>query len=488
MDGQRRKELGSYYTPDYIVKSLVRWAVRAPSDRLLDPACGDGRFLAAHPNCVGVEQDTDATDRVHQLARRELPPGSLIHEGDFFTWAAQTRERFECAAGNPPFIRYQRFNGQVRRTALRLCWEHGAKFSSLSSSWAPFIVVTATLLKRGGRLAFVVPAEIGHAPYARPVLKYLASRFRVVHVVAVRGKMFSQLSEDCWLLYCEGYGGKTHELRFTSLDQFQFSAQPPESYIRVSLADWSEWNWRLRCFLLPDEVRQVYREAIADKSCVRLRDVAKVGIGYVTGANDFFHLRPSEAARARIPPCFLQPSVRNGRLLTGRAITKTTVEAWSRRDDPMLLLQLSAEDELPTEVKRYLDSPAGKRARTAYKCRTRNPWWAVPDVVVPDAFLSYMCGKTPVLVANRADCVGTNSVLMVRLRKHVCLSWLQQIWEQDFTRLSCEIEGHALGGGMLKLEPGEAARVVLRATQFSKSDRRAIEGGIATLQRWRHYA
>ena len=46
-------------------------------------------------------------------------PGSLIHEGDFFAWAARTNERFECAAGNPPFIRYQRFSGEVRRQAYR---------------------------------------------------------------------------------------------------------------------------------------------------------------------------------------------------------------------------------------------------------------------------------------------------------------------------------------------------------------------------------
>lgn len=488
MDDRRRKEFGCYYTPDYVVRSLVRWAVRSPSDCLLDPACGDGRFLAAHENSVGVEQNTDATDSDHQLKGHWLRPTSSIHKGDFFAWAAKTNERFECAAGNPPFIRYQRFNGQVRRAALGLCCEHGAKFSSLSSSWAPFIVATATLLKRGGRLAFVVPAEIGHAPYASPVVKYLASRFEVVHVVAVRRKMFSALSEDCWLLYCAGYGGKTSFLRFTSLDEFHFSARPPDSHIRISLREWSEWNCRLRCFVLPNQIRELYREASAREGCARFRDIAKVGIGYVTGANDFFHFRPSEAASARVPQRFLQPTVRNGRFLTGRAINHSTVEAWRRRDEPMLLLRLSGEHELPPQVRRYLDSSAGKRARTAYKCRTRKPWWVVPHVVVPDAFLSYMSGRAPALVANHAKCVGTNSVHIVKLQERVSLNWLQQIWGQDFTRLSCEIEGHALGGGMLKLEPREASRILLTASPRSKSDRRLIEEGIETLQRWRHYA
>jgi adenine-specific DNA-methyltransferase len=34
-----------------------------------------------------------------------------------------------------------------------------------------FLVTTASLLKQGGRLAFVVPAEIGHAPYAAPLVE-----------------------------------------------------------------------------------------------------------------------------------------------------------------------------------------------------------------------------------------------------------------------------------------------------------------------------
>jgi adenine-specific DNA methylase len=175
MNKDRQKCRGAYYTPEPVVHTLVRWAVRRDADRLLDPACGDGRFLTVHPNSVGVEQDPDAASAVHEAA-----PGALIHQDDFFMWANETCERFECAAGNPPFIRYQRFAGETRKTALNLCAKHGAMLSGLTSSWAPFLIATASLLKPGGRMAFVVPAEIGHAPYARPVLEYLAAHFSTV--------------------------------------------------------------------------------------------------------------------------------------------------------------------------------------------------------------------------------------------------------------------------------------------------------------------
>ena len=169
-----QKQAGAYYTPPPVVSNLVGWSVRKESDRLLDPSCGDGRFIAAHRNSFGVEQDTDAV-----AATMNRAPWGDVHEGEFFAWATRTRERFECAAGNPPFIRYQTFNGATRERALQLCESLGAKFSVLSASWAPFLVATASLLKPGGRMAFVVPAAIGHAPYAAPLLDYLA---KLTHV------------------------------------------------------------------------------------------------------------------------------------------------------------------------------------------------------------------------------------------------------------------------------------------------------------------
>lgn len=180
-----RKESGAYYTPDHVVRSLVRWAVRAPTDLMLDPACGDGRFIAAHPNSVGVERDS----RAAALAVRRAS-GSRVHEGDFFAWAAAAAERFDCAAGNPPFIRYQTFRGEDRARAFRLCADLGVEFSGLTASWAPFLVATAGLLRPGGRMAFVVPAAIGHAPYAAPLLEYLVGNFAAVRVVAIRENCF----------------------------------------------------------------------------------------------------------------------------------------------------------------------------------------------------------------------------------------------------------------------------------------------------------
>lgn len=480
----RRKATGSYYTPPGIARSLVKWAVRDPGDRLLDPSCGDGRFLALHQPSVGVEQDAEAAAGAGRRA-----PWAAVHRADFFSWSSSTAERFDCAAGNPPFIRYQRFSGETRQVALALCRRLGAPFSALTSSWAPFIVAAAHLVRPGGRIAFVVPAEIGHAPYATPLLTWLLDHFGSVQVIAVRRKLFPRLSEDCWLLHATGRGAATDRVKLTKLDAFTESSEPPPEGESIHRDDLARWTGRLRPFLVPPAARDLYLATARAAETNRLGRVARVGIGYVTGDNDFFHLRPSRARAAGIPDQFLKPTVRSGRTLRGEAITAEHVRAWLRRDDPALLLHLPRHGgTLPTEVIRYLTSPAAERARAGYKCRMRDPWYAVPDVHSPDAFLSYMSGQGPALVANRAGCVCTNTVHAVSLNGAMTFDELRRRWDHPLTRLSCELEGHPLGGGMLKLEPREAARILLPAPEpLDPEHERTVHDSLDVLRRWRHY-
>lgn len=479
-----KKRLGAFYTPPEIAKTLVGWVVRSPRDRLLDPACGDGRFLAAHRNSVGVECNVAGV-----LAATRQTRGSMIHVAEFFSWAEECRERFDCAAGNPPFIRYQHFTGTERDAALRLCSRLGAGFSGLTSSWAPFIVGCAGLLKPGGRMAFIVPAEIGHAPYARPLIDYLTKHFAQVLLLAVQTKLFPQLSEDVWVLYSEGFGRQTDRIQFASTETFRCFPVPPKASESIAVDEWKSWNFRLRPYILSEPIRQLYQQLRNSPDAVALGEVARVGIGYVTGANDFFHLRPSRAKLFGIPNQFLTPSVRNGRWFNGRAVTHVQIQRWLDEDELVLLLRLPKGEALHPRVQEYLDSADGRQARTSFKCRTRKPWYVVPDVRVPDAFLSYMSGEGPQLVANEASCSCTNSIHAVCLNKGWDFATLEKAWSHPLARFSCEVEGHPLGGGMLKVEPGEGARILVpRATlRLSKPQRICIDDGIETMRRWRHY-
>jgi len=310
-----------------------------------------------------------------------------------------------------------------------------------------------------------------------------------VQLVAVREKLFPDLSEDCWLLYTEGFSGTTDHIAFTVLDRFAWSARPPKQAEKIPLNEWREsWNRRLRPYLLPASIRDAYRTIACDPGSHRLSSFASVGIGYVSGDNGFFHLRPSEAKRWRIPAAYLHPTVRTGRMLAQRSITPTTVAAWQKADEPVMLLRLQRGQEISASVRRYLDSSAGQEARQGYKCRNREPWYAVPDVQVPDFIMSYMAGRSANLVQNSAGVTCTNTVHGVRVRDRALATKLLPGWGTPLSQLSCELEGHPLGGGMLKLEPREAGRLLFAPSgAITLASASALEEGISIMQRWRHY-
>ena len=484
----RAKRLGQFFTPSDVAAALVQWAVRHSDDRILDPSCGDGEFLGTHESAVGIELDP-----THAAAARLRAPAALVHQADFFSWAAETHERFEAVVGNPPFIRYQGFAGNMRRRALELANIFGARLPELTSSWAPFVAASAMLLKPNGRLAFVVPAEIGHASYAVPLIEALCRRFETITIVAVREKMFPELAEDAWLLFASGFGGQTTHVALAATDRFDCKQPIPSQLTRIPVDALHAARGRIRRWLLPNNVLSLYQYFEAHDSVERLGDVADINIGYVSGANDFFHLRPSEARRWRIPEHMLKVAVRKGASLPDKtSLTHADVRRWIDNDDPVMLLHITRDHaKLPKAITKYLESPLGREVREAYKCRVRDPWYCVPDVRVLHGFLTYMSGERVQLIRNSAGCVATNSVHVVKMKTGNAFSQMQQRFANALTNLSCEVEGHPLGGGMLKVEPREAQRLLLPSKSLQgeiMNVAAALEEGVNVMKRWRHYA
>jgi hypothetical protein len=82
-----------------------------------------------------------------------------------------------------------------------------------------------------------------------------------------------------------------------------------------------------------------------------------------------------------------------------------------------------------------------------------------------------MSGTVPRLVTNEAGAVAPNSLHMLRMHDGIKGSCgaITALWQTSLTRLSTELEGHAMGGGMLKLEPSEAGKCIVAAPELSDS-------------------
>jgi adenine-specific DNA methylase len=464
-----QKALGAFYTGEPVARWIVKWAVRGPQDTLLDPSCGGGVFLESASKRLGAKGNgkppiwgIDVDDEALRTAGERVANCKLL-KTDFFSVQSSELPGFDAVVGNPPFIRYQTFNGKSRLSALARAREAGAQLPQLSSSWAPFIVHAASFLKKGGRLGMVVPAELTHARYAREVLKFVAGKFARIQLCIFRKKLFPELSEDTGVLLCDGYQNQCTWFSIAILNDIQEAEE--ESYLElpVNLESVLSGRTRLTHYLLSPKVRDLYLGLSENPRVRRIGAAADIGIGYVTGCNDFFHVSLSESRQWKLPPDFLRPALLGMHGAFGALVRKAdwTVLRDAGRKAYLLAIPPTSEAKLPSAVREYLRFGEQLGVPSRFKCRVREPWYSVPHVRVADAFLSYMSGQSPRLIGNRPGLVAPNTLHLVRFEKGERAEPFIGGWYSSLTRLSCEMEGHPLGGGMLKLEPTEAERVLV---------------------------
>ncbi len=468
---ERAKAFGAFYTDAVVADFLVRWAVRQPAETVLDPSFGGGVFLeaAAARLCelggnkgqvYGVELDGEVYARVFQELTG-ITPEHLV-QSNFFAVEPGDLPPLDAVVGNPPFIRYQSFSGELASSRAKA---QGVELTKLSSSWAPFLIHSAAFLKPGGRLGMVIPAELAHAAYAKPVLEYLTQTFGRVTLLTFKERLFPDISQDTLLLLAEDKNGPFEGLFWRDLDEGEALTQSADSILqsatKLSYPKLANGQEKLIAQLLPPEARALYGELSERPEVSSLGTLADVGIGYVTGANSFFHLSAERAAELGLSGEHLKRAVFRSAALSGLAFTETD---WNTSEPKTAGYLLHIEGgTVSEELENYLGQGETAGVSRAFKCRVRTPWYRVPHIYTPDAFLTYMSGLRPQLVANRAEAAAPNTLHVVRFRPdmNIPARTLAAFWQTSLTSLSVELEGHALGGGMLKLEPSEARRVLI---------------------------
>jgi adenine-specific DNA-methyltransferase len=489
----RSKELGAYYTERPVARFLLDWAISSASDTVLDPSFGGGVFLEAAyervrtiggdpcAQVLGIELD----DQAFTSFRSSLfeKPNLQLRQSDFFDVDPLDLGPVTAVVGNPPYIRYQRFTGLARERALLRAKEVGVNLPRLTSSWAPFLVHATRFVAPGGRLGMVLPAELAYATYARPVIEYLRRSFRGLRILTFRRRLFRQLSEDTLLLLADGKGYPFDRLEFTELAGVESLAAPLPAGICIESAGASTGMPRLAAYLLPPRARELYAELSGVETVRPLGTLVSVGIGYVTGDNDFFHLDRATAQAYGIPDTALQAAVRSISDFDGLRYIESDWEREQRSGRPNLLLRGDRADV--EQLSRYLDEGVSRGVNQRYKCRVRSPWFVVPHVHVGDAFVSCMSGDRPKFVLNHAYAVAPNTLHVAKIRPghSATPEAIASAWRTSLTGLSCELEGHALGGGLLKLEPVEARRVLLPLPMLGPATYHDLAGEIDQLER-----
>lgn len=161
-----RKQLGAWYTPPDLVDAVVDAVITPPfvAGRsrplaVLDPSCGDGRFLAAAARrtaslgaCVSLT-GCDLDPAAITEARATLPDDTDLRQADALAtmWPP---ERFDLVIGNPPYLS-QMAAATTRGGSSR---RGGGPYADAA---AEFLALAGELVEpAGGRVALVLPQSM----------------------------------------------------------------------------------------------------------------------------------------------------------------------------------------------------------------------------------------------------------------------------------------------------------------------------------------
>lgn len=464
-----RKIRGGYYTPHALADYLCNWAIRAPTDHVLEPSCGDGSFVSAATRLMGRGGRMTAVEIMRpeiEKAKQSVNGSAGTLEwrcGSFFDIAPELLKRrgYDVALGNPPFIRFQHFDKQERERAFRLLNSFGYRPNGLANAWIAFVQLSAELLRDGGRLAMVVPAELLQVKYAAELRERLPKLFEDVCLVAFDELVFPQIQQEVVLLLADGRRRCAGAQGCLLTKQVANGAalldtEPTAGAVSHLPERYGQAGMKWTSLFLGDSEFQALQESAGGVGLSRLGDLADVDVGIVTGRNRFFVVSEQQVEQFGVNGHALNVVGRTSALKSIR-FTRGDLSAYAKSNRSKLLnLKGLDRASFSPQLDEYIRQGEAQGVNKGYKCRIRDRWFDVPSVSVPDAFLYRQIHHAPLLSANEAGATATDTIHRVWMRAGVDRDRLCGAMVNSLTFAWSEICGRSYGGGVLELEPREA--------------------------------
>jgi adenine-specific DNA-methyltransferase len=277
-------------TPYYITKLMVGLSQFQNTDvRVLDTGCGDGAFIQAliekgFTNITGIELD----DKLCSTCKDKYIDTTVIH-GDFLTYPF--KEPFDLIVGNPPYIHYNDLTEVLKQNVLSIV------STAESDIYYAFIMRSVSLLKDGEELIYIVPYSFLYNTYAKNLRKFLSEAGTIDLIIDLdETKLFKGESPETIILrFIKGRKAdyvlylKTKKTDCTDKDIYEKALDAISRKGENDLFHYTE----LKPFS-GDGPWTLQPQMSYTCDIVSLGNIAKVGVGFVSGCDEAFLLKDED--------------------------------------------------------------------------------------------------------------------------------------------------------------------------------------------------
>jgi len=348
---------------------MCRWLLKEGAREIFDPAFGLGAFYLAarelNPKIRFRAVEKDAKVLAHfREDHPNLDDTIVLINADYFSvWGI----KYSAIVCNPPYMRFQHFTDR-HRVIPEIEKHLGRRLSGYSNIASAFLLKSLHELAPGGRLAYLMPLEFLNTGYGETIKQALLDKGRLKALLRIEpeGEVFPDAITSVGIILVSDDG--IHEpVKFCTvqtLDQLErnLSDLPCRSVLTEELRPADKW---LRYF---EEPCALDRGALQPLSMY-----GSFSRGIATGANEYFLLSRSDAAKWELPTSILHPCISRSSQIKQVLITDDDIERLIEEDERVLLADLSSSQE--EAVKKYIEFGERQRFDKRYLTRMRKPWF-----------------------------------------------------------------------------------------------------------------
>lgn len=476
-DQTAQKLRGGYYTPQEIADFATKWVLKNNPRNVLEPSCGDGVFFQSlfNNNCdkniniFGFELFDIEAKKSIDLCNKLKFENVNIREGDFLEWfnseTLKASTKFDAIIGNPPFIRYQFLEKEFQKNTENVFSNLNLKFTKHTNAWVPFIISGIELLNPGGRLSMVIPSEIINVMHAQSLRTFLGEHCSKIVIIDPKEIWFTDTLQGAVIILAEKKIDnklKSEGVGIKSVSGFDFLETDPEEMFANTDAingETVKGKWT-KAVLERDEI-DLIKKIVTHPQVHNFDSIAKVEVGIVTGANEFFLVNKAVVDEYKLND-FAHPMF--GRSQHCQGIVYDEIQHKKNVDNnlPVFFLYFDKEyKDLPIKAKEYILFGETQDLHTRYKCRIRKPWYKVPSIFSTKLAMLKRAHEAPRLIYNDFQAYTTDTAYRIETKNDIDEMRVAYFFMNPLTAIFAELEGRSYGGGVMELVPSEIRKLFI---------------------------
>ena len=466
-----KKQNGSYYTPqllsDFLIKHIFSSYDLPDTFNILEPSCGDGRFVKSLLNSDNLPPSFEITlvekdaielkktlDFISSNGKIELKIHS--YECDFLDFQLNDTQKYSLIIGNPPYINKKLLSEKQIRLCQDIHDKAGLSSKFIKNIWTAFLLSSIASLDHDGVLCMVLPSELLQVIYSKELRSFILSKFERIEIFAFNELIFESTQQDVIVLIGSNNvkNSRKKGISFYQVNRLEDLKKPlyiekNSNVHRTNLDKWTN-------YILDDgELNFISDLKNRLKNIQHYCDKSNVGI--VTAANSYFIVNKDVIEKNNLKE-YSEPILSKASDIKNVLIFQQEKYNYlneSNKRVNFIKFPDVKKSKLNKHAIKYVNHGIILELNNRYKCKLRNNWFHVPSVWKSEGFFVKRNHLFPRIIINDAQVQVTDSFYRIVMKEGFNIKDLAFSFYNSLTFILAELEGRYYGGGVLELTPNE---------------------------------